>query len=67
MNRNDQRFRDECARFAEWAARADAMPDSEFKVVTSQLFQLSQESGDVGGEFYVRVLSNLQALRRSPL
>lgn len=66
-NRNNPRFQDECAMFATWAARVDAMSEDEFKVVTSQLFQLSQESGDVGGAFYARVLSNLQTLRRSPL
>ena len=43
------------------------MSEDEFKVVTSQLFQLSQKSGDVGGAFYARVLSNLQTLHRSPL
>ncbi len=67
MNRNNPSFKDECAMFATWAARVDVMSEDEFKAVTSQLFQLSHESGDVGGEFYARVLSNLQALRRSPL
>jgi len=66
-NRNIQCFKDECTKFATWAARVDFMSENEFEAVTSQLFQLSLESGDVGGAFYARVLSNLQALRRSTL
>ena len=67
MNRHKPHFIEECTLFATWAARANVMSDDEFKTITNGLFQLGLECGDVGGEFYARILRNLQALRRSPL
>lgn len=64
MNRNTTRVQDECILFATWAARANVMTDSEFKAVISELFNEGLESGDVGGAFYARVISNLKELRR---
>ena len=66
MNRNNPQVQDECVLIATWAARANIMTDSEFKAAISELFHEGLESGDVGGEFYARVISNLKELRRLP-
>ena len=65
MNRNNPRIQEECILFATWAARAAVMTESEFKAIISKLFKEGQESGDVGGEFYSRVISNLKLIRLS--
>lgn len=66
MNQNNPQVQDECILIATWAARANVMTDSEFKAVISELFNEGLESGDIGGEFYARVISNLKELRRLP-
>lgn len=65
MNRNNPRNQEECLLFATWAARATVMTESEFKAIISGLLKEGQESGDVGGEFYSRVISNLKFIRLS--
>lgn len=65
--RNEPWFKDESILFATWAARANVMTDAEFNATTSELFKRGQESGDVGGEYYSRLISNLNELRRRPI
>jgi len=65
-NRNNQLIQDESVWIATSAAKASTMSDDEFKTITSELFSRGLESGDVGGEFYSRVISNLKELRRLP-
>ena len=65
MNRNNPRIQEQCILFATWAARANVMTDEEFKAIISELIREGQESGDVGGEFYSRVMSNLKFIRLS--
>jgi hypothetical protein len=65
--RNEPWFKDESVLFATWAARANVMTDDEFNAIMSELFKRGQESGDVGGEYYSHLISNLNELRRLPI
>jgi hypothetical protein len=65
-NRNIAQVQDESVWIATAAAKASTMSDVEFKTITSELVSRGLESGDVGGEFYSRVISNLRELRRLP-
>lgn len=65
-NRNNAQIQEESVWIATAAANASTMSDVEFKAITSELFSRGRESGDVGDEFYSRVISNLREIRRVP-